>query len=125
MLSSVVSPNRARPIENSGLLLCGEGSHSSDLTGNADGAFQLRPVPMAALGGGRIGAREKLKHQGIRRLGSTNRLVWQDELSKFRIEVGPCRDRSVAKARRFGVGIGVERGGGESIISRPESGAAH
>ena len=40
-------------------------------------------------------------------------------------KAAPGGDRPVAKARRFGIGVGIEGRARKGLVSRPESGAAH
>src|SRR5260370_17555326 len=77
------------------------------------------------VGGCCIGARQELEKQGVGGAGSTECVVRQDEPSQVCVKVSARWYGSITEARRFGIRIGEESCARESIVTRPEAGAAH
>src|SRR6185312_336632 len=81
-------------------------------------------IPTTGVRSRGVCAREALEQQRIRIGSSTNGIVREHELSEALLETRARRQPRGAETIGLRIGIRVERGFGESVGSRPESGAA-
>src|SRR5688572_28912890 len=88
-------------------------------------AFEGRAVPLAELGGGRIGGFEESEQSLVRSRGCAHRLIIEDELAEGGVEarLGEL-DRGLGEARRRGISVGIEKRFGLGTgAAGPEAGA--
>ena len=121
-LSAARRPCRPRPRQ------AGLARRSLDLPHHARlsrRALQRVAVPLRSIGRGVIGALQEIEQHLIRRLGGAHGVVGQDEFAERFAEerrFGP--HFRGPEPRRFGIGIGVERGIIDRAAAGPEAGAA-
>jgi hypothetical protein len=91
----------------------------------AQRAFERIAVPFGGVCSGLIGALQKIEQRLVRRRRGAYGIVGQDEFAQCLVEERSLRlDLRGAEARRFGIGVGIERGIVDRTATRPEAGAA-
>src|SRR6266496_3621836 len=88
--------------------------------------FQCLAIPLRKSGSGFVGALKKLQQRQLRRGSAAHIVIAQEEFSQILTVEGLLRtNRDGRQSRWFWSGIGVESGGRETVIARPEPTTDH